>query len=505
MSSTDTDEWRHTSPLAAIFYLGKIYQAIAKNAVQSLAPLVAFLVAYQGDLTAKLILGGGGFVAVTIISSIVRYWFFRYKIDDGSILIREGVITKTQLDIRFDRIQAINTQQNVIFRAFDLVTIKFDTAGSAKQEGHLPAIKTAFADSLKERIRRVSRGKEVLSDVENEEAAAPETRTILRLNARDMIRIGLSNNRALIFLVFLGPVIESLSQDVEENIDETAIASAIEAGQFSLASGIGFGLMIVFGFLVFMAVASIIGAYLRYHNFVLVSGDNVLRSTGGLLTRHEHSVRYAKIQAVFATQNPILRLFGRLRLQAKQASSGRPGSGKHFVIPLCEPDQLPTIADEIFGDEFQSIDLNPGTGDYQRISPRFVRSRVILTGILPALAFTGLVSLAVGLFSLVFLLWIPLNALIVRTIYRKYGYRITEDGMLLRRGFVGYRIVAFVHRKVQRISLTQTIPQKRKGLATLRIYLASGSIKLPYVDFAMAKQFRDYVLYKVESSQLAWH
>ena len=77
--------------------------------------------------------------------------------------------------------------------------------------------------------------------------------------------------------------------------------------------------------------------------------------------------------------------------------------------------------------------------------------------------------------------------------------------MLLRRGFVGYRIVAFVHRKVQRISLTQTIPQKRKGLATLRIYLASGSIKLPYVDFAMAKQFRDYVLYKVESSQLAWH
>ena len=57
MSATDTDRWHHTSPLAAIFYLGKIYQAIAKNAVQSLAPLVAFLFAYEGDLMGKIVFG----------------------------------------------------------------------------------------------------------------------------------------------------------------------------------------------------------------------------------------------------------------------------------------------------------------------------------------------------------------------------------------------------------------------------------------------------------------
>ena len=505
MSATETSEWRHTSPLAAIFYLGKIYQTIAKNAIQSLAPLVAFLVAYQGDLMGKIFLGGGTFIAVTVISSIVRYWFFRYKIDDGSILIREGVIRKTQLDIKFDRIQAINTQQNVIFRAFDLVTVKFDTAGSAKQEGHLPAIKTALADSLKERIRRESPGKEIEHEAEDEDQTSPAERTILRLAASDMVRIGLSSNRALVFLVFLGPILDSLTADIEENIDESSLASAIEAGQFTLSSGISFGLMIVFGFIAFMVAASVIGAFLRYHNFVLVSGSDVLRSTGGLLTRHEHSINFAKIQSVFATQNPALRLFGRLRLRAKQASSGRRGRGKHFVIPLCEPSQLPSIAEDIFSDEFQCADLDPQSGDYTRISPRYMRSRVILTGILPALALTGLTSLDPGFSALLFLPWIPVNALLVWAIYRKYGYRLAADGMMLRRGFLGYRVVAFVHRKVQRISVTQTIPQKRKGLATLRICLASGSIKLPYVDFDMAKQLRDYVLYKVESSQLAWH
>ena len=57
------DGWHHTSPLAALFYLGKIYQAIAKNAVQSLAPLVGFLVAYEGDLMTKLIFGASAFFA----------------------------------------------------------------------------------------------------------------------------------------------------------------------------------------------------------------------------------------------------------------------------------------------------------------------------------------------------------------------------------------------------------------------------------------------------------
>ena len=248
MNDTDTSQWRHTSPLAAIFYLGKIYQAIAQNAVQSLAPLAAFLFAYKGDLVGKLILGGGAFVAITVIAAILRYWFFRYRIGDGSILIREGVIKKVQLDIKFDRIQAINTQQNIVFRVFDLVTVKFDTAGSAKQEGNLPAIKTALADSLKERIRRDSPVGQVAFDKDDEDATTTTlaARQILKLGPGDMVRIGLSSNRALIFLAFLAPVLQSLSEDVEETIEDDAIKTAMEAGQFSLSSSIGFALMIVF-------------------------------------------------------------------------------------------------------------------------------------------------------------------------------------------------------------------------------------------------------------------
>jgi len=73
--------------------------------------------------------------------------------------------------------------------------------------------------------------------------------------------------------------------------------------------------------LLFLVAASVIGAFLRYHNFRLVVDRETFRSTGGLLTRHEHAVNFAKIQSVLASQNPVLRLFGRFRLSAKKASS----------------------------------------------------------------------------------------------------------------------------------------------------------------------------------------
>jgi putative membrane protein len=505
LSTTDTKEWRHTSPLAVVFFLGQIYQTIAQNAVQSLAPLVAVMFAYKGDLLWKIVFGTVAFFVITIAISVVRYWFFRYQITDDSILIREGVIKKTQLDIKFDRIQAISTKQNILDRAFDLVTVKIDTAGSSKQEGHLPAIKTEQASALKERIRREKPVTRIAKGAEDAgEEIATET-PILNLSSRDMVKIGLSSNRALIFLALLGPIIEQVDQDIEESIDGETLDTAIDVAQQGVQNGIEIGLLIVVGFLLLLVVASVVGAFLRYHKFRLVTDRQTFRSTGGLVTRHEHSVSFAKIQSVLASQNPVLRLFGRFRLTAKKASSGKQSRGKHFVVPLCDSQQLRLVAGAVFGSEFEQVDLRPTADAFEPISRHYVRSRILLLGVLPALLVTGLMSFVIGYYAALFLIWIALITPGVWIKYKKYGYVVAKDGMVLRRGFVGFNVSAFLHRKVQRVSVTQTFLQKRKSLATMRFYLASGSLKLRYVDYGMASKLRDYVLYRVESSQLAWH
>jgi putative membrane protein len=264
-------------------------------------------------------------------------------------------------------------------------------------------------------------------------------------------------------------------------------------------------LLIVVGFLLLLVVASVVGAFLRYHKFRLVTDRQTFRSTGGLVTRHEHSVSFAKIQSVLASQNPVLRLFGRFRLTAKKASSGKQSRGKHFVVPLCDSQQLPLVAGAVFGSEFEQLDMRPTADAFELISRHYIRSRILSLGVLPALLVTGLMSFVIGYYAALFLIWIALITPGVWIKYKKYGYVVAKDGIVLRRGFVGFNVSAFLHRKVQRVSVTQTFLQKRKGLATMRFYLASGSLKLRYIDYRMANELRDYVLYRVESSKLAWH
>ena len=499
MSTIDAVKWRHTSPLAAIFFLGKIYRTIAKNAVQSLLPLVAFLIAYEGNLMTKVILGISAFVTITIIISIVRYWFFRYKIAEDSVLIREGVIKKTEFNIKFDRIQAISTTQNIVYRIFDLVTIKLDTAGSAGQEGHLPAIKRALATRLRDKIRRkLGSANRDNGESEIAEDVIRPVRSLLALGSGDMVRIGLCDNRALIFLAFLGPVIEQFDQMIDAGIEDGTIAAAAGGVQ----AGVAVGLLLVFGFLLFLVAASIIGAFLRYHKFELVADNDILRSTGGLLTRHEHSINLAKIQTVVASQGVMLRSFGRFSLKAKQATSGK---CKSLIIPICMPRQLAPLTAELFGGEFAGLLTEPVNAAFRPIAKQFIRSRLVLTGLLPACIAMAVLSSSLGWRAIWVLLWIPVALFGVWRVYRRYGVLVSEDGLALRKGLFGYRVTAFLHRKVQRISVTQTLLQRRKGLATMRFYLASGSIKVPYVDFAKAKALRDYVLFRVETSQLAWH
>ena len=506
MSTADGGGWQRTSPFAAVFYIGKIYQAIAKNAVQSLAPLAAFLVAFKGDPTQKVIIGVGMFVIGTIVLAFLRYWFFHYRITENSILIRAGVFKKTQLDIRFERIQAVNTQQNVVFRLLGLLTVSFDTAGASGQEGYLPAVRADTATGLRDRIRRAPRERVDEQGATEEGSSGASARTLLQLAPFDMVRIGLSSNRVFLLLVLLGPISEMMEQRFDQIVEENAVIEFFSSVQTGLLSGLVVGLLLVVGIIVVLFSISIAGAFLRFHHFELVADDDVFRSTGGLLTRHEHSVNRSKVQSLQVSQHVVLRIFRRFRLKARQASSGRPGRSTDFIVPICTGDELAELGREFYPQEFGGLSLDPLSSSFEGISRHYVWSRIRMAGIAPAVVATAALWPSAGAASFLVLLFIPGCAFVVWQKYRRFGVMHGKDGLAFRSGLIGYRVVAWLHRKVQRVDITQSAFQRRKDVANVRIYLAAGGgIRIPYLEHARAKALRDYVLYRVESSREAWH
>ena len=505
MRAETGDGWHRTSPLAAVFYLGRIWQLLARNALQSLAPLAAFMVAFGGDPIARLALGAGLFALFTVVTAIARYLAFRYCITEHAVLIRDGVFHKKQLDIRYERVQAVNTTRGPLDRLFGLVNVGFDTAGSAGEEGQLPAVPLGLANRLRERINRTPKVSAAEDAAGADAAAAPDRRTLLRLGAGDMVRIGVSSGRVFLVLALLGPLSEALDLELHERLEETAVMEALGAGEPLGMPAPVLWLAAAAVLVLVLFAAAVVAAFLRHHRYELSADAQVLRSTGGLLTRHEHAVDKQKIQSLVATQNPVLRLFHRYRLRMRQAASGRGGGAKTFIVPLCPPGTLPVVEREVFADEFPRLTLDPRAAAFCRISPYYLRSRTLLFGAAPALAaFVGLFPL-LGPTALAALLWIPLAAAAAYQVWRRLGVLVTRDGLALRSGFVGFRISAHLHRKVQKVALHQSPFQRRRGLATLHFYLAAGSVSVPFIERDDAERLRDHVLWRLESSTRPWH
>lgn len=498
---TNKDSWHRTSPFAILFFIGRIVRLIAKNAFQAIAPLFVYITIGKEDLVTKLVFGGIVITFAIVAGSILSWMFFRYQISGDSVLIRSGVIKKTQLDINFDRIQGVNTKQNPVYRLLNLVTVTFDTAGSSGSEGNLPAVTREFADGLRQRI-----GGAKATPLADDELSPASLTVLLQLDWRDMIRIGLADRRALIIFAVFGPLLGTMGDSIESYIERALQTVAFGAAKIGVTNGVLIAVGIIIASIIVFAIISIAAAFLRFHNFNLLLDGRTLRSNGGLLTRHEHSMDLEKIQTLRLQQGIVRTWLKCYKMTARQAISGRKQrSSKIFTIPVVTDEQADALRPILFAGEAGRLTQNPRSERFQPVSPYYMRSRILFLGLLPALV---LVALGIGEFGragLFAIPWLPVVALLSWRNWKRAGYLYNDDELVRRSGLFGFRTVGLLFRKVQRVTITQSHYQRRKNLASLRLHMASGSVRVPYIDHANAQQLRDYILYRVESSRKAWH
>jgi putative membrane protein len=176
-----------------------------------------------------------------------------------------------------------------------------------------------------------------------------------------------------------------------------------------------------------------------------------------------------------------------------------------FTVPVVTTGQADLLRPLLFAQEAGRLTQNPRSPDFALISPYYMRSRILFIGLLPAILLAGLFLGEFGIAGSAVLLWLPLVAVLSWRNWRRAGYLHDDDELVRRSGLFGFRTVSLLFRKVQRVTITQSRYQRRKQLASLRMHMASGSVRVPYIDHAKAQQLRDYILYRVESSQKAWH
>ena len=502
--STDSDVWLRTTPLAVFFFLGRTVKSLVRNVGNLAASVagIAILVKQHVPLAVAVVAFG---LVVFVVVAVLRCLFFQFRVDEHGVLIRQGVLKKTQLDMRFDRIQGISTEQSLIYRMLGLVTVRFTTAGAAGDEGHLPAVTPEFVAGLRDRVDA--------KPVRRDESGGGESETLLTLDGTDVTRIGLTDPRVLQFAVLgtaLMPAIGKPFMDAYERVTDVATQSMAVVAGFGPLLGVLTVVALFVGIVFVFLLGSVVVALLRYHDYELRQEGSVFRSSFGLLTRKDVTVEVGKIQQFTVRQGVVMGWMGRYRVQALPASGGpaageMPDAVQKLVVPIAGERTVESLRERVFGREGRRVSVLPHDARFAAVSPYAIWPPVVWLGVAPAVVASVLGTTVFGVAALWCLGWIVVVASVAWQRWRRRGYVHDDDALVCRSGFLGFRVHALLFRKVQQVRVSQSPLQRRKGLAALHVHLATGSVTLAFIEHAAAKRLRDYILYRAASSRLAWH
>lgn len=508
--ATAQAQWNRLSPVASVYYLFRTVKAFIGQAVPSLAPLVIILL-NSDDKAFIATIAFIGVVTLLVSSSLLQYWFFQYQLVDNEIKINQGVFKKQHRVINFDRIQNININQPIYFRPFELVILVIETAGSKGGEGDLAGISQPMAEDIRDKILlRQSQIKadqnEATDDNANATASEATTNTettdelIATASTGDLIRYGLSNNGMYILLAFMAPVFNKREDIIGYFFSKAELNTIVEALGGKLIGGIIIVVTLILSVFLLMMLISVIGSILKFHNYRLTLTNETLKRKSGLINTQEESLNLSKIQAIARQSNFIGHWLGRENLLLRQAGGGgnkQQTRSNLFVVPARTADQSEQLIETLYPD-------HPGQIETHSINRRYIFKTLLLTLILPVLLITTPFVIQQHFWVMSFYLLPLLCYPLVAKRWRNYRYGKTDEYGLIRTGFIGHKQVLFPLFKVQRATISQSPVQKRRNLATLTIYLASGKMRIPYMPIEHARQWFDQIYAKVETDARPW-
>lgn len=438
-----------------------------------------------------------------LIFSILQYRRFSFYVSGDQFIVEKGVINRDKINVPFERIQTVNTTQNVIQRLLSVVGLRIDTAGSAHKEIEIPALERSYAYQLQQYLlARRSEGQESTQEQESEkedresEAAAEP---LLKLSLVDVLRVGITQNHLrsgfLLFAIINGYIWQYedyLLQPFEPYLEQTK-NTLITSWVLMLP-------LIILIFLVVAVIYSLVRSVLRYYNLHFYLQKTGIRVYYGLLKRNELRVPRKKVQYLKWSSNPLRQLVGYRTLVIKQAGSQELNDQQSVEIPGIKSPDLLTVLRAFFprrkAERFQRH-----SSDYLLFIQYF-----IWMGLVPLLALAAF-FLWLGL-SWYFFVPLPfILGLIYRWVYRYYQsvrLRYSPEILEIKKGFIFPSNWSLEPFRIQSLSLRQSVFQKRRGLASLTVHTAAGSQTMPHLAELDARKAYDFLLYQIESRDESW-
>jgi putative membrane protein len=473
-----------------------IFAFEAIKLIRGFWPLLILLFAQKNKLpvglTIPMILGVS--LLILIVHSFLFYLNFYFYVDNNQFVLKKGYLRKKVLNIPLERIQSVNTKQNILQQMLKVYTLEIDTAGSVNKELKIYSLSATYANHLTEFLQSK---KEYNDDGTSTTVSVKNGGdVILKLTPSDLFRIGISGNHVrtgLIILVFGSQVIRQMQDLFKAQTD----AYSDSVNSILATSGIMLYTFIGCLFIAISILATLIITYIKYFDFKLVKQQQSYSVTAGLFNKRKVLLPFNKVQQLNWETGPIKKLFGIFKVTFKQAVSKQVQNKQVADAPGCLDNHIESIRNELFDGDF------PDQTKKIYAHPRYFKILWIQRGWLPALLPVAL-YIYEPKWLIAGVLWLVLSGLYNYLVLRKRYFQFNGNQLIVGKGAINTEWQQTELFKTQTVDFRQSFFQKRRGLASLKVNNASGQMNIPYIPEEMAYKLMNYLIYHIEVSKKEW-
>ncbi|MBL8273935.1 MAG: PH domain-containing protein [Xanthomonadales bacterium] len=460
-------------------------------------PLVFLLFFGRGEWWELFALVGAGALA---LYSLIYSFGFRYRIGAGELVVREGILNRTERHIPFARIQNMVRKRNLLHRLFDVTELRLESAGGARPEAVMSVIRLPEAD----RLEAILRGHGGTGDAD---ATVAEEPPLLELGSGEIVRLGLVTNRGMVVIGALFALyyqmapsergaLRGLFRGVYGMFESWSHAIAGTAARVATLA-----VALVF-FVLLLKLLSVAMAFLSFHGFQLRRHGERVRTEGGLITRHAASARREKVQRLLYGESWLARRMGRRWLSCEvaggQAAVNEAEGGRlRWLVPIGTPAEVRRIAREL------APGLDPEDLAWRPLHPRTFWRRLRMAALAWSVPFAAL-TLAFG--PMLLLPWLGVlvySAFEARGEARFGAYAIDDEVVAYRSGWLSRQWLVARIEKGQSLSLSASPFDRRAGMASVSIDTAGAAaaasrFRIPYLAEADARVLLEHLRARID-------
>lgn len=483
---------------------------------------------------------GASVFGIAILFSVIRYFTFRYQVLGNELHVEQGLVFREQKAIPLERIQNVDSVQNLFHRMFSVAEVRIETASGSEPEATMRVLGLQQLQQLKDSLHRVNTNTAVDSLTEDTAAIATTVRQetnageiVLEISPKQLVQLGFLSNRGQILAgIVLGYLVQGPTSSMLPswlnpfrslgNLDPAKIDSVrnairgVSSDTTGTATSLGWYIhqwgtagMVLFGvaaFLLLIAAFRLLSAIwhvLRFYDYRLTLHGDSLHVHCGLFTKVSATIPRNRIQVISLNQTWLMKFFGFVSVQLQTSGGSAESSqdatqtvGRKWFIPIMKATELERVLPTLNRD----LKWNPGHYDWRSLSKRaFSRTcrwPILMGMILVALGVAILISLEKSL-GLWVALWGGLGAFVLTLVEWKQSksrkYAREEDYLVYQTGvFRKITSICFLDR-VQSIRLSQSPFDRRWRMATLQFDTAGSGgveheIKIELLDEDFAHQ-----------------